>query len=86
MHNAQRGLLLLVAVGNQARHQIHHEPGDAAMPTVLNLADVLQLVIDRLDQRPLPQHQLLPQRHQAVFHVLADLGHQFQTLRMQRLG
>jgi hypothetical protein len=58
-------------------------PGHAPMPRVLNLADVLQLVVDRLDQRTLPQEQLVPEAHHAILHVLADFRQEFEPLRQE---
>ena len=41
---AQRRLLRLVAVGNQPRHQVDEEVEGAAMPGMLDLRDVLELI------------------------------------------
>jgi len=38
-----------MAVGNQAADHIDYEVGGAAMPGMLNLGDVLELVKDRFD-------------------------------------
>ena len=38
-----------MAVGNQATENIDHEVGGAAMPGMLNLGDVLELVNDGFD-------------------------------------
>ena len=43
------GLLGLMAVGNQATENIDHEVGGAAMPGMLNLGDVLELVNNGFD-------------------------------------
>jgi hypothetical protein len=50
------------------------------MPRVLDLADVLQLVIDGLDQRSLPQEQFIPEAHHAILHVLADFRQELEPL------
>ncbi len=42
-------LLGLVAVGNQSTDDIDHKVGGAAMPGMLNLRDVLELVNDGFD-------------------------------------
>ena len=57
----------------------------AAMARVLDLADVLELVVDGLDDRPLAQEQLVGHGQQAVAHVLAQLGDEVQTLARQEL-
>src|SRR5260221_9495905 len=44
------------------------------MAGMLDLADVLELVVDRLDDRALAQEQLVRESHQAVAHVLAPAG------------
>ncbi len=40
----QRGLLGLVAIGDEAREQVDEEVGGTAMARVLDLTDVLELV------------------------------------------
>ena len=50
------------------------------MPTVLNRADILQLVDNRLDQRSLAQHQLVEERQEPILHVVLQPGNQFVTL------
>ena len=47
---------------------------------MLDLADVLQLVIDGLDQRSLPQEQFVSEAHQAILHVLADFRQELEPL------
>ena len=44
------------------------------MPCVLYLADILQLIVDRLDQGSLSQHYPVKRPKQSVLHVLLDLG------------
>lgn len=55
------------------------------MPRVLDLADVLQLIHHRFDQRSLPQQQLVPQQDQSVFHVLFDASDQLKAAAKQLL-
>jgi|SRR5690242_736383 len=57
----------------------------AAMPGVLDLADVLQLVVDALDQRPFTQEQAIKGREEHGAHVLAQFGDELETLREQEL-
>lgn len=54
---------------------MHHEIDRAAVARMLNLGDVLQLVDDRFDNRPLAQQQLVTDQHQRVLHVGFELGH-----------
>jgi hypothetical protein len=42
------------------------------MTRVLDLADVLQLIIDTLDQYPLPEQHFVEQQHELVFHLALD--------------
>lgn len=39
-------------------HQIHHEPCQTAVAGVLKLADVLELIVHRVDQKPLSSNTL----------------------------
>ena len=41
---------------------------------MLDLANVLELLIHGLDERSLPEHQLVMQAHQRVFHVPLEPG------------
>lgn len=36
------------------------------------MAHVLELVVDRLDESPFPEHDFVIQAHEGVFHVLLD--------------
>ncbi len=60
-----------MGVGDQARDHVDHEVRDA-VAAVLDLADVLKLVVDGLDQRPFAQQELVEQRHEPVGHVLVE--------------
>src|SRR5262249_35935180 len=59
---------------------MHHEVCHTPRPCVLDLADVLQLVIDGLDQRSLPQEQCVPEAHRAILPVLADFRQELEPL------
>ena len=50
------------------------------MPRVLDLTDVLQLVVDRLNQGSLVQQDLIKDRQQPIPHILAVPRDQLQTL------
>ena len=50
----------------------------------LDLGDVLQLVVDRLDQRPLAQEQFVGQGQELVLHILPKLGDEPQFLRFEQ--
>ncbi len=46
------------------------------MTSVLDLGDILELIIDGLDQGSFAEQKLIGHDHQAVLHVLAQLGNQ----------
>ena len=52
---------------------------------MLDVADVLQLVIDRLDKGPLPEQYLVVEVHQRVFHVLLDFGDEMNVVNEEHL-
>ena len=54
----------------------------AAVPGLLNLIDVLELIVDRFNQSSLPQED--PVDHEeSGFQVLAEFGEQFDSLNPQ---
>ena len=60
-----------MAVGDQATEQVDQEVSHTALPGMFNLGNILQLVIDGFNNRPLPQQQLVPQGQRTLLHVLA---------------
>jgi hypothetical protein len=70
----ERGLLGLIAVGNQAPDDIDPEVGGAAMPGRLNLGDMLELVKDRFDPGPQAGQELVSEPHPIVFPVAFGVG------------
>ncbi len=74
------GLLRLMTIGDQPTDNIDEKVGRAAMTTVFNLRDVLQVVIDRLEDGPMAQQPLVRQRNQSVFQVLLEWGKQIHAL------
>lgn len=73
-------LLRLVCVTGKGRHQIHHEIRDATVAGVFDLRNVFELIVDCFNQRPLSEHQFVPQGNQPWLHVLAKGGDQLQAL------
>ena len=53
------------------------------MPGMLNLTNVFEWVIDRFNHGSFAQEKLIHAGHQAVGHVLAALGNQLQSLRIE---
>ena len=75
---AERWFFRLVGVLDQAGHQSDEKVCRAAMAGVLDLRNVLQLIVHRLNQRSLAEHDLIHQRHQAIGHVTPNVGDQLQ--------
>lgn len=55
------------------------------MTRVLDLADMLELIDDRLDERALAQEQFVTDAEQAVAHVRAQLGDELKALCQEEL-
>ena len=53
------------------------------MSAILDLAEVLQLVIDRFYQGSLPEQDLIKDRQQAILHILSQLREPLQILLTQ---
>lgn len=81
----KRWLLLLIGVGDQSRNQVDNKIGDTAMARMFDLADVLELIIDGLDQRAFSQQKLIQNRHQFVFHILLQLGDELHALLVEKI-
>lgn len=58
---------------------MHQEVGWTAVTGVLDLAHILELVVDRLDERSLAQQNLLLPIHELIGHVFPYMGDQFQA-------
>jgi hypothetical protein len=71
---AQGGLLGLVAIGGKTSEQVHEEVDRAAVARVLNLAHILELIDDRLDECAFAQERLVGEGYEDVAHVLAQFG------------
>ncbi len=50
---------------------------------MLDLTDVLELIVDRIDQGSFPQEDLVDQAEQPELYVLAELADQFDSLSPQ---
>ena len=53
---------------------------------MLYLTYILQFVVDRFNDRTLPQQYLIAHCHQAVFHVVPDLGDELHPIDEEELG
>ena len=79
-----------MAIGNQASDNIDKSINRTAVPGMLNLRNILELVDDTLNDGAFPQKQLVLLRHQSIFHVLLQSRNElnmegFQQLLEQRL-
>jgi hypothetical protein len=63
-----------VAVGDEAAEQMREEVPGAAMPCMLDLADVLELVVDCLDNGAFAQQEFVGELHEHIAHVSTKLG------------
>jgi hypothetical protein len=81
----QRGLLGLVAVGNQSGEEVHEEIVRAAVTGVLDLTDVFELVVDALDDGPFAQEQSVGGLQDLRPHILAAFGDEDEALGDQEV-
>lgn len=81
----QARFFVLMTVGNQPGQQMDDKIGGTAMTRMLNLRNVLELVNDRLDDRPFAQ-QLIGKVHEMVLHVFAQPGDKLKSLFKEQFG
>ena len=81
----ERRLLGLQAIGDQTCDQVDKEIDKTAMPGMLDLRNVLQLVVDGLDDRAFSEQQFINPGHQAVLHILAQSSDQLNVF-LKQLG
>jgi len=79
----QRRLLGLVAISGETGEQVNEEIAGAAVAGVLDLRDVLELVNDRLEGRPLAQQEPIGELEELLAHVLAQFRDEPQPLGEQ---
>ncbi len=85
MSEMRRGLFGLVAVGDEPSEQVDEEIVGTAMAGMLDLADVLELVVDALNDRSLAQQELVGGGEDPLAHILAQLGDQQDALGREEL-
>lgn len=78
-------LLWKEAVGCQRTKKIDDEVFEGAMPGMFYLRYVLQLVVDSLDDCPLPEQQPVGNGHQSPFHVALELGDELNAVHEEAL-
>lgn len=74
-----------MCISNQAGGHINKEIIDTAMTRMGNLRDVFKPIIDRFDNGPFAQEQLIHQGHEPVLLVLANAGNELNILFQKRL-
>jgi hypothetical protein len=65
-----------MTIGDHAVWNIDKKTDWAVIPRVLDLRDILELSNDGFDDRALPKQQTFRHWHQAVLHIVAQLGYQ----------
>jgi hypothetical protein len=65
-----------MTISDQAAQHIDNEIDGRTMARMLDLRDILELVKDGLNQSSFAQKELICHGHQAVLHVLSQLGDQ----------
>ena len=81
-----RRLWFAMAVGDEPAKQVNREIKDAAMTAMFDLRDILELIGDGFDDESTTQQELVPKRHQPVFHVGSQSRDELNTLVPQRLS
>ncbi len=74
-----------MAIGNQPTQHIDKEIDRAAMAGILGLRDILELIDNTFDDGSFAQQQVVSQREQAVFHILAQLGDQLHIEGLEQV-
>jgi hypothetical protein len=74
-----------MAIGDQAGEQMDEEVERTAVARVLDLADILELIDDGLDEGALAQEQAIGEGHKNVAHILAQFGDEPQPVAKEQL-
>ena len=74
-----------MAISDQASEKINQKIDRAAVASMFDLGNVLELIDHRLNNGPLAQQDLVDQVHQAVLHVGFDLGDELQPEGLHKL-
>jgi hypothetical protein len=51
-----------MSISNEPSEQVDHKVGNAAVACVLDLGDIVELLIDGFNQRPLAQQKFIKER------------------------
>ena len=63
-----------MAICDQSRQHIDKEIDRTAMPSMLNLRNILELINDTLNNRSPAQQDFVQRQHQAVLHIFTQLS------------
>ena len=74
-----------MAISNQPGQHIDNKIDRRTVASVLDLGDIFELIIDGLDQGTFAKQKLIGHNHQAVLHVLAQLGNQLDMVILPEL-
>ena len=73
-------------VGKESSDQMDHKMGGAAMPRMLDLGNVLELVNDALNDRSFAHQQFVREMQKMVLHVFAQSGDELKPLFKKQGG
>ena len=83
--NVERWFFREEAICGQCGGHVDQEPLYRPVPGMFELADVLELVVDRFDQCPFPEQYRIHVLQVLFLHVLPYLGHQLYAVLEQQL-
>lgn len=83
--NSNHRFLREEAVSGKGGDKVHREIGNRTVSGMFNLSHVLEFVIDSLDNRPLPDQNLVCNAHERPFHVVPDFREQLNAINEQFL-
>jgi hypothetical protein len=81
---AQRGVLGLMAIGDEAREQVDEEVVGAAVASVLDLADIRELIEAGRDQGAFAQQEPVGELEELLAPILAEGGDEAPPLREEQ--
>src|SRR5690242_13974962 len=81
----QARFFVLMAVGDESSNHVNDKIDRTAMARMLDLRNILELINNRLDNRPFAQQELVREMHQPVFHVFTQPGHELKPLFKEQL-
>lgn len=83
--NSNHRFLREEAVSGEEGDKVHREIGNRTVSGMFSLSHVLEFVIDSLDNRPLPNQNLVCNAHECTFLVVPDFREQQNAINEQFL-